>query len=423
MVFVSLSVLFVQSSRAWNDVVHFDGAWKLFAAGKELPEELKVKSTDNQTASGLKADFTKRLQIARTEYWSRYPDKDGHEHARLALSAVLLEKDLAYLSLYIGEGTRKLDRNPLAMLNKMTGEIDGGIPIASQKTYAEWVQSIRTALGAKGDQMLYPPRKDALEKAIRDAGPIYEKYMTDRDKEEFRLARVPIAGYDPVEWYFTCLFVERRPWETVDPKETRRFGVGVNAYDEARESWNTLKTLFGEEHLIASVKLVQSTPQTATAFLNPMASPAEYGLWVESDPLNAISVQLCSGSPRNFFLGVIRLATKPTGGDNPHNFYWQYYHQEYKKIVERFGEAAVNEVATRVRDAEKEIEELKKFNIRRLRLAHNETLSCNQKHDWIYVCAMSYLQREHPQAQPAQKSDIPAAQPTPQDPPRRRRGG
>lgn len=151
---------------------------------RDLTEVLKAQ----QEAVRSKAEFNARIAEARKAFFATASDTKAHAEAEKIFADFLFAKDLTYASLFITEGISEESRNASAGWDFFTGgAIDNGIPEDGQAAFEDWVNGIRTSLGAKNSKQLLfltPADVDKFRKALEANEPLYNKYKVLRDRQE-----------------------------------------------------------------------------------------------------------------------------------------------------------------------------------------------------------------------------------------------
>jgi hypothetical protein len=290
--------------------------------------------------------MTVEIESARQDFWRNYPNGPDFTRARREFDRLLFSKDQIYLLLLLSVGIP--ERAMAAAWAIAGGEIDGGIAEGAQPAYRMWVEDIRARLGARPGERLAPAAYLNLRAAVNQSTPALRRYLIRRDLEEFRVRGQVPPGWDSTFWKTLTLLVATRPWESKLPGDRVPYGGfrGADQYDDAHTHYSEIEAVLGAGHVRAV-----STRIMSAADKGRVPAPDDYGSYTEPNLYQAFVEHLGSGDARRFLIGQIRKSFSP---DTQYN--WLQAQKFYDDMVRESGEAAVLEIAERLRKAPKTTE-------------------------------------------------------------------
>ncbi len=134
-----------------------------------------------------KTQFSKDIAAARKAFFDTATRPGERPAVEKRFADMLKAKDFYYAQQMVTEGTSEYSQKRVAGLDALTGgALDGGIPEAGRAAFHDWVDALRTSLGARDrKQMLVVGDATQVRKALANNMGLYEAYARLRDKHEF----------------------------------------------------------------------------------------------------------------------------------------------------------------------------------------------------------------------------------------------
>lgn len=134
-----------------------------------------------------KTQFNRDIAAARQAFFDTATKPAARVSVEKRFGDMLKAKDFYYAQQMVTEGTSEYSQKRVAGMDAITGgAVDGGIPDAARAAFHEWVDALRTSLGARDrKQMLVVGDAVQVKKAVADNMGLYEAYARLRDKHEF----------------------------------------------------------------------------------------------------------------------------------------------------------------------------------------------------------------------------------------------
>jgi hypothetical protein len=156
--------------------------------GDYIRRDIAEISKAQQEVVRSKTEFNAQIAKARKAFLATASDPKARAEAEKIFADFLFAKDLTYATMFLTEGFSEESRSRSAGLDFFTGgAIDNGIPEDGQAAFEDWVNGIRTSLGAKNSKQLLfltDADVDKFRKALEANEPLYNKYKVLRDRQE-----------------------------------------------------------------------------------------------------------------------------------------------------------------------------------------------------------------------------------------------
>lgn len=229
------------------------------------------------------------IQTLRERYWSAVASGQGVDAARQEFESALIAKDFHYLILAIPEGT---DGPRAAIINLLSGGVDGGIHPSARPQFERWVGEIRVALGAEDR---FDRSGSSQRMVIPGPARLAEAFEAAREQQEFYIRARDWAELDASGLSF--------PWD----RDARAFALmllhrhgPLRSSEEVASIYGELVDLFGEEHVLAAADRIRTAPRTPEGLLaNPQA------LGVDSRERDAAFAEILARRSGDTFLSYL----------------------------------------------------------------------------------------------------------------------
>lgn len=196
----------------------------------------------------IRRDIDARMAAARNRFWREYPNGKELNAAQAEFERLLFEKDLAFMGLYMVEGSRGKMANFWEMT---TGKWDNGIQPFAWREFDRWVNAVREELGAKAHRGDEPDivmfwKIAELPQAIMKTRHLFDAYALKRDWAEFEAAGYESHFYPTPRDYVMFLI---------------RTGEDAPSYGEAERIYAQMAEAIGEEPLLSAAARLRNAPK------------------------------------------------------------------------------------------------------------------------------------------------------------------
>src|SRR5262249_15767281 len=137
-----------------------------------LAEAIKAQ----QQATAAKTEFNATMQAARERFFTTDPKSLQHKKAEEEFATLLRDKDILFGIYDICNGARTglMMMGGAGVLTGGGGRMpDNGIPKPALTAYTNWVNAVRSSLGAKNETQLLAPSEEALRSALVQNEDVY----------------------------------------------------------------------------------------------------------------------------------------------------------------------------------------------------------------------------------------------------------
>lgn len=172
--------------------------------GDYVHRDVKAVISAHQNLVGAKAEFNTKIAAARKAFLATAAKPAERAKVTKHFADLLFIKDYTNLSFYIFDGITPQNVRRIELLDAVSGgPVDAGIPRAAWSRFEDWVNGVRSSLGATHlDSQVWLVGADSLnrtERALAANEALYLQYKKVRDFEEIRrfdkeFGRVPAEG-------------------------------------------------------------------------------------------------------------------------------------------------------------------------------------------------------------------------------------
>ena len=327
----------------------------------ELSRSLDLANDANK----LTAELNKAIELARQNFFARFPDKPGIDDAEAGFAQKLREKDSYYVMFAVQGGMDDpITRVPNLIgylggtvaeedLNKFPKTVDHGIRPYAMPLFVDWIYAVRRAEGREKEGALTGPT--VMAEAYFTLPHWRESYEDARNWAEFLSSGLDLSRFmtgpeyilQQMEADVMAVIGLSKPTDLPDPvAATRAF-------------YDLFVKMFGEKEVVAAATATLSAPKNSIGGLATRAN-VEVGPYITNpspNPLTLFLTKVTTSSPRAYAIALCLDRSNFTGSGGYETIVskaqWDKAFSVFTQLGAKYGEATVVAAAARLMPLEK----------------------------------------------------------------------